>query len=139
MESFQKTVKEKHQRRVHSFPPLRFKKFQMKLDDNGAQIQIAANFLKKGNHSVRVHNGMLHLKIKQPEGIYDYSDKGMPLTRHKKEMDFQMALPNKRYRHIHRVRFHNGILSVHLTGKQKKRDIMKFSKPSPTSHRIAAS
>ncbi|MBD1261443.1 hypothetical protein HZY62_12635 [Maribacter polysiphoniae] len=139
MESLQKTTKEKHLRRVRSFPPLRFKKFQMKLDDSGAQVLIAANFLKKGNHSVRVHNGMLHLKIKQPERIFDYTDKGTPLTRHKKDMDFQIALPNKRYRHINTIRFHNGILKVHLTGEQKERDIMKFSKPAPTSNRIAAS
>ncbi|MBD0779587.1 hypothetical protein HPE56_17435 [Maribacter sp. ANRC-HE7] len=109
----------------------------MKLDDSGAQVLIAANFLKKGNHSVRVHNGMLHLKIKHPEGSYDQYDKTMPLKRNKKDMDFHIALPNKRYRYINSIHFRHGILKIHLTTKHYKRDIIKF-RPSVTSNRITA-
>ena len=49
MEQLHKTKRKNNSRNLNFFPPLKFKKFRMKLDERGIHILISANFLKKGN------------------------------------------------------------------------------------------
>ncbi|MBQ4913809.1 hypothetical protein J8L85_05130 [Maribacter sp. MMG018] len=137
MESLNKTKKEKHQR-LHSFPPLRFKKFQMKLENTGVHILISANFLTKYNHSVRVQNGVLHLKIKNPKNSYDYYGGSMSYEGYGKDIDFQIRLPDKQHCHIHTVRFHHGVLKIHLSKEPKTNNTVRSAKSSFLSNRLTA-
>jgi len=139
MESRIKTKKKNSHKRLRNFPTLGFKKFQMKLDDLGVHIIISANFLKKGNHSVRVENGVLHLKVLFPEGFYDYGRRTMSLEGYKKDMDFHIRLPDKLHRHINSVKYHNGTLKIHLTDQRKAGGVMKFPELSEISNQVAVS
>ncbi|WP_047246533.1 hypothetical protein [Maribacter thermophilus] len=134
MESLNKIKKEKHQR-LHSFPPLRFNKFQMKLENTGIHILISANFLSKYNHAVRVQNGVLHLKIKKPKNNYDYYGGSMSYEGYEKDIDFQIRLPDKQHCHIHTVRFYHGVLKIHLSKEHKTNSTVRLPKPSFTSNR----
>lgn len=131
-------TKKENQQRLYSFPPLRFKKFQMKLEDTGIHILISANFLTKNNHFVRVQNGVLHLRIEKPENNYDYYGGSMSYKGYEKDIDFQIRLPDKRHRHIKTVRFHNGTLKIHLSKEHKTKSSISLPKPSFIPNRITA-
>lgn len=113
------------------YPPIKFKKFQMKLEETGVHILISANFLKKGNHSVRVHQGVLFLKIGTPEGDYGHHGTYKSFKGLEKEREFRFSLPYKKHRYIQSVRFDNTDLKIHLTDKKRAGCGMTFPQASP--------
>tara|TARA_R110001583_G_scaffold43178_12_gene137287 strand:- start:904 stop:1311 length:408 start_codon:yes stop_codon:yes gene_type:complete len=119
MEQLHKTKRKNNSRNLNFFPPLKFKKFRMKLDERGIHILISANFLKKGNYSITVNNGVLHLKIHQPDDIYGHYGKSMPTIGYNRDMDFHISLPDKLHQHLNSVHFHKGTLKIHLTDKAR--------------------
>lgn len=106
----------RHSANNHSL--LRFKKFQMNVDDSGVHIRLSANFLKTDNHHVRVQDGMLRLKVKRPRSAYDFYDNSVAMGASEKDFDLKIRLPDKRHQQINSVRFKNGILQVHLVVKK---------------------
>ncbi|SHI64468.1 hypothetical protein SAMN04488513_101875 [Pseudozobellia thermophila] len=135
MESFYTTKKENH-RRLHSFPPPRFQKFQMKLGNTGVHILIPPNSLTKHNHSARVQNGVLHLRIKKPKNNCAYYSRPMLYNGREKDIDFQIRLPDKGRRHINNVRFYNGAIKIRLSKEHNKtKGFTRWPGPSFSSHR----
>lgn len=139
MEAIKTTKKKNYHRRLNSYLPLKFKKFQMQMDNFGVHILISANFLKKGNHSLKIQNGILHLKIKQATGLFGYAIDSASQKDQYKDMDFQISLPHKKFRHINSVRYQNGSLQIHLSDRQGSRDGIKYVGPSTMFHRSTSS
>ncbi|GEM_PF-3282725 len=134
-----KTIKKKNYRqRLNSLPPLKFKKFRMNMDQTGVNILISASFLKKGNHSLRIQNGILHLKIKQSTGPFGHANGSTSHEAHKKDMDFQIRLPHKKYRHINSVRFQNGSLQIRLSERQVTGRGFRYLEPSRMPNQITS-
>ncbi len=139
MEAIKTTKKKNYHRRLKSLPPLKFKKFQMKMDNFGVHILISANFLKKGNHSIRILNGVLHLKIKKATGLFGHAIDSFSQKDPFKDMDFQISLPHKKYRHINSVHLQNGSLQIHLVDRYSTGAAIKYSEPSRISNSITSS
>lgn len=139
MEALKTTKKKNDHQRLSSLPTLKFRKFQMKVDNAGVHILISANFLKKGNHSVRIQNGILHLKIKRSTGLFGYTNGSISQGVHNKDMDFQISLPHKKYRRIDSVRFQNDCLQIHLVEQYRTGAAMKYSEPSRIFNTITSS
>lgn len=139
MEAIKTTKKKNYHRRLKSLPPLKFKKFQMKMDNLGVHILISANFLKKGNHSIRIQNGILLLKIKQATGLFGHAIDSFSQKDPFKDMDFQISLPHKKFRHIKSVRYQNGSLQIHLSDRQGSRDGIGYVEPSTMYNRTTSS
>ncbi len=131
--------KTKNQWDTTSYSPFKFNKFQMKMEETGIHILISANFLKKGNHSVRVRQGTLYLKIENPERHYDPYGKYLSFEGHKKDMEFRFSLPDKKHRYIHSIRFEHPVLKIHLTDKRRARRAMTFAHASPSPNGLIAS
>ncbi len=138
MESLNNFTKENNNLRQSHFPPLKFRKFQMNVDDSSVHILISANFLKKYNHIVTVQDGMLHLKIKQGRSASYFNENSLPLGKDEKGMDFQIRLPNTKHRLLNSVVFHNGILKIHLTESAMVDDEIAFPKPSLMLNQMTA-
>ncbi|TGV04698.1 hypothetical protein [Flavivirga rizhaonensis] len=115
---------------THSFPPLRFKKFQMDFDTTGVHILISANFLKRGNYRISVQNGRLLLKIKQPKNTFDFKRNSSLFEANKKYLDFDILLPYKQYQYINSAQFQNNTLQIHLTKKDNAKSTMEFVEAS---------
>lgn len=130
MESLNKIKREHNQIKNNSFPPLRFKKFQMDLDTTGVHILISANFLKKGNYKIAVHNGRLLLKIKQPKNTFDFKRNLSLFEADEKYMNFDILLPNKQHQYINSALFENNTLQIHLTKKNKAKSRIEFVEAS---------
>lgn len=134
MEAIKTNKKKNYHQRLNSLPTLKFRKFQMNMDKTGVHILISANFLKKGNHSVRVQNGMLHLKIKRSIDLVGYANNAISQGVHDKDMDFKICLPQKKYWHINSVRFQNGNLQIHLVDRYREGAAIKYAEPSRISN-----
>ncbi len=133
-------IKRKNNRHsVNSFPLLRFKKFQMNVDDSGVHIRLSANFLKADNHRVRVQDGMLHLKIKHPKSAHSFYGNSFAAETAERDTDLEIRLPDKRHQKINSVRFKNGILQVHLVDKNNVNNPEKSVQPPFRSNRLIAS
>ncbi|MDO5974568.1 hypothetical protein [Flavivirga jejuensis] len=130
MDSLNKIKREHNQIKNNSFPPLRFKKFQMDLDATGVHILISANFLKRGNYKVTVQNRRLLLKIKQPKNTFYFKSNSSPFEANEKDMDFDILLPNKQYQFINSILFQNNTLQIHLTKKNNAKNTMEFFEAS---------
>ena len=139
MEALKTNKKKNYHQRLNSLPTLKFRKFQMNMDKTGVHILISANFLKKGNHSVRVQNGMLHLKIKRSIDLVGYANNAISQGVHDKDMDFKICLPQKKYWHINSVRFQNGNLQIHLVDGYREGAAIKYAEPSRISNFITSS
>ena len=139
METLKTNKKKNNRQRLQSFPPLRFKKFQMNLDHSGVHILLSANFLKKNNHTLRVRDGQLHLKIKQPTALFGYANGSAALDGPNKDIDFQIRLPNKQYRHIKSARFQNGSLKIHLVDNYTTRASLQYTESAAPFHGLATS
>lgn len=139
MESLNNIKKEDNNLRQNHFAPLKFRKFQIDVDDSGAHILISANFLKKYNHTVAVQDGMLHLKIKQGRSAHYSHKDSLPFGIYEKGMDFHIKLPNKQHRVLNSVLFQDGILKIHLTESNKVDDEIAFPKPSLMLNQMTAS
>jgi len=138
MEALKTTKKKNYLKRRNSLPPLKFKKFWMNMDKTGVNILISASFLKKSNHSLRIQNGILHLKIEQSAGPVGHANGSTAHEVQKKYMGFQIRLPHKKYRHINSVRFHNGSLQIHLSERQVIRRGFRNVKPSTIPHQLTS-
>lgn len=134
MEAIKTNKNKNYHQRLKSLPTLKFRKFQVNMDKTGVHILISANFLKKGNHSVRVQNGMLHLKIKRSTDLFGYANNAISQGVHDKDMDFKICLPQKKYWHINSVRFQNGNLQIHLVDGCREGAAIKYAEPSSISN-----
>jgi len=139
MEALKTSKKKNNRQRLQSLPPLRFKKFQMNLDQSGVHILLSANFLKKNNYTLRVRDGLLHLKIKQPSALFGYANGSTLLDGPTKDIDFQIRLPHKQYRHIKSAHFQNGSLKIHLIEGFTKRATIKYGESAAQYHGVATS
>ncbi|RTE54797.1 hypothetical protein EHW67_06425 [Arenibacter aquaticus] len=139
METLKTSKKKNNRQRLQSLPPLRFKKFQMNLDQSGVHILLSANFLKKNNHTLRVRDGQLNLKIKQPPALFGYANGSKVLDGPTKDIDFQIRLPHKQYRHIKSARFLNGSLKIHLVESYTTGATLKYAESAAKYHGVATS
>lgn len=139
METLKTSKKKNNRQRLQSLPLLRFKKFQMNLDQSGVHILLSANFLKKNNHTLRVRDGQLHLKIKQPSTLFGYTNGGTALDGPTKDIDFQIRLPNKQYRYIKSARFLNGSLKIHLVEGYTRGASLKYVESAAPYQGVATS
>ncbi len=139
MDALKTTKKKDYKQRLNTLPPLRFKKFQMKLEESGVRILIAANFLKKNNHTLMVRDGVLHLKIKLSGDPFAYTNGSSSFAHSNKDMDFKIRLPHKRYRHINSVRFQNGSLQINLGERRLTRAALEHSNSPKEYPQLATS
>ncbi|SIT08160.1 hypothetical protein SAMN05421766_10918 [Zobellia uliginosa] len=101
------------------FPSLNSKNIQLKLFGAGSQVIVPPNFLKNNTPSLRVRNGMLHLKLQGPGKLHNYNGAPTPHEGYRKGMDFHIRLPDRLNRHLNSVRYQNGIVKIQPAPGQK--------------------
>ncbi len=94
---------------------LQFKKFEMNSDATGVHFSISANFLKKGNHKIKVHEGFLYLKIAHNNSAYNFNRDSQTFKAGENHFDFSLRLPDEQHQYINSVVFQNKTLKIHIT------------------------
>ncbi|MBU3028433.1 MULTISPECIES: hypothetical protein [Zobellia] len=137
MDSRKKNSLYKYQLHKHNhFPSLNSKTIQLKLFGAGSQVIVPPNFLKNSPHSLRLRNGMLHLKLQRPEKAHNYYGAPTPREAYRRAMDFHIRLPDRLNRHLNSVRFQNGIVKIQPTPGQKENPNIPSSEASSISNNM---